>query len=42
MTNHNPLQQYFRQPGRSILLPSRGYYNKPEDIEFELNGEVQI
>ena len=42
MTNHNPLQQYFRQPGRSMLLPSRGYYNKPEDIEFELNGEVQI
>lgn len=42
MTHHNPLQQYFRQPGRSILLPSRGYYNKPEDIEFELNGEVKI
>lgn len=38
----NPLTKYFRQPGRSILLPSRGYYNNEGDIEFELNGEVKI
>lgn len=38
----NPLQKYFRQPGRSIILPSRGIYNAEGDIEFELNGEVKI
>lgn len=38
----NPLKAYFRQPGRSIKLPSRGNYNKPEDINFEDNGEVRI
>lgn len=38
----NPLQNYFRQPGRSFKLPSNGNYNKPEDIEFEANGEVRV
>lgn len=38
----NPLKEYFRQPGRSFKLPSRGYYNKPEDIIFEDNGDIRV
>ena len=38
----NPLARYFRQPGIHITLPSRGLYNKPEDVELEDNGEIPI
>lgn len=41
-TQHNPLQQYFRQVKIYIRLPSGTAYYAPSDVEFTDMGEVGI
>lgn len=39
MTNHNPLNKYYRTPKLSVLLPSRGLYYEPGAVVDTESGE---
>jgi hypothetical protein len=42
MENNNPLAKYFRQPGLSCRLPSRGNFQDKGNITFTATGEVNV
>ena len=42
MSTHNPLKQYFRQPGIYIKLPSSGNFYPPGVLEMTANGEFPV
>lgn len=41
-STHNPLTPYMRHPEVYILLPSKGQFNSPDDIQFTPNGELAV
>jgi len=38
----NPLQNYFREPGLSITLPSKSIFYKNNEVELTINGELPV
>ena len=42
MENNNPLAKYFRQPGLSCRLPSKGRFQDPANVRFTASGEVNV
>lgn len=42
MENNNPLAKYFRQPGLSCRIPSRGNFQSPNNVTFTATGEVNV
>lgn len=42
MSTHNPLKQYFRQPGIYVKLPSSGNFYPPGVLEMTANGEFPV
>ncbi len=38
----NPLSQYFRVPGIHVMLPSRGAFTPPEELETAITGELAV
>ena len=42
MSTHNPLKQYFRQPGIYVKLPSGGNFYPPGVLEMTANGEFPV
>jgi hypothetical protein len=42
MENNNPLAKYFRQPGLSCRIPSRGRFQDETNVRFTATGEVNV
>lgn len=38
----NPLAKYYRIPGISVNIPSRGKYQPEGNVEFTISGEVEV
>lgn len=38
----NPLQKHFRHPGGHTRIPSCGHFTPAEEIEFSINGELEV
>jgi hypothetical protein len=38
----NPLQQYFRSGSKYIKLPSCGFFNDVDNIQFTIDGEIEV
>ena len=42
MENNNPLAKYFRQPGLTCRLPSRGLFQAKDNVRFTATGELSV